>query len=205
MKKFGILSVFVFVAILCAGPSAAYGQGGIAIVDLNYVFDHYQKFKTASDQLKAEVEAAAQMINRRQEEIKKQAENRDATYGRNTPEWDRMNETLTKQAADLEADRQIMQRDFSRKESRLYYTTYMEITGEVKAFAEARQYMMVLRFNGEPIGENPENAEVQKYLNRAVLFYDQRIDITPVILDQLHRRYQPQVGTGFQGPPTNRK
>ncbi len=202
MKKLGFLSAFVFAAIISTSTSTAYGQGGIAIVDLNYIFDNYPKFENASDQLKAEVEAASQLIQRRQEEIQKEATKRDELYKRNTPEWERMNQTLTKQLADIEADKQIMRRDFERKETKLFYTTYMEIIGEVNAFAQQRQLMMVLRFNGETIGENPGSQDVQKFLNRAVLYYDRNIDITPVVLDQLKRRYQPQVGQGFQGPNT---
>ncbi|MDA7979045.1 MAG: OmpH family outer membrane protein [Pirellulales bacterium] len=205
MKKFGFLATLVFAAVMTTGAQSAHAQGGIAIVDLNYIFDNYPKFKAATDLLKGEVEGASQMIQRRQEDIQNQAKQRDELYRRNTPEWDAANEKLTKELADIEADKQIMRRDFERKETKLYYTTYMEIIGEVNAYAASRRLMMVFRFNGETVGENPDPAEVQKFLNRAVLFYDRNIDITPVILDQLNRRYQPQVGGGLQGPRVNRQ
>ncbi len=199
MKRIGLTSL-VFAALLFVGANTANAQGGIAIVDLNYIFDNYPKFKAATDQLKAEVEAASQMIQRRQDAIQAKAKQRDDTYKRNTLEWDQMNEQLTKELADIEADKQIMRRDFERKETKLYYTSYMEIIGEVNAFAQERQLTMVFRFNGDKVGDNPDSAEVQKFLNRAVLYYNPNIDITPIVLDKLNRRYQPQVGSGFQGP-----
>lgn len=205
MKKIGLMTSLVFAALLFAGANTANGQGGIAIVDLNYIFENYPKFQAATEQLKAEVEGASQSIQRRQEEIQKKAQQRDEMYQRNTAEWDRANEALTKELADIEADKQIMRRDFERKETKLYYTSYMEIIGEVNAFAQERQLTMVFRFNGERVGENPDSAAVQKFLNRAVLYYNPNIDITPIVLDKLNRRYQPQVGSGLQGPRVNRQ
>jgi hypothetical protein len=83
---------------------------------------------------------------------------------------------------------------------------------QVKYYADKNGYLLVMRFNGDPYDENDPQA-LQKELNKAVLYYNKTIDITPIILDAVNpprptgHPSSPRVSANPQGhqsvPPNN--
>ncbi len=106
-------------------------------------------------------------------------------YNRNSTEYRQMEEDITKRSADLQVQVQLQKKSFFEREAKIYYTVYQEIMEQVKYHADKHGIVLVMRFNGDPLDENDPQG-IQKELNKAVLYYNKVIDITPIVLDAVN-------------------
>ena len=178
---------------------SAYGGAPVALVDVNHLFQNHPGFSARMDDLKAAVENAEKWVKQERDSIRKAAENADR-FRKGTPDYKAMEEQLAKRQAELAAKVQLQKRDFYDREAKVYHTIYQEIEQEVAYYAQANNIAMVLRFNGEPMdSEDPK--DVLRGINKPVVYHNQQLDITPVILSQIQRRYQGAARGG--AAPTN--
>ena len=84
---------------------------------------------------------------------------------------------------------QLKRKEFMEAEARAYFNAYTQIVDEVTAFAERYRIGLVLRFNSEQIDPSDPQTVLQG-VNRAVVYQD-RLNITPQILEQLNRGSVP--------------
>lgn len=178
-------------------PTAGQQLPQIAIIDLSYIFNNHVRFKALSDGLRRDVEAAEAELNANKAALKKMQDQLDS-YNRGSPEYRQLEEDMAKRTAEVQVQIQVQKRNFFEQEAKIYYTVYKEIMEQVQYYAEKHGILLVMRFNGDPSDENDPQS-VQKELNKAVLYYNKMIDITPIILDAVN---PPRSNTRPAPPPT---
>jgi len=195
------LRVPLALAVLCcaaatklsfAQAQAGAGQG-IAIIDLAYIFKNYPRFQAMKDDMKRDVDRVENELKSMRDEIEKLG-TRLNEYPKGTPEYKELETHLANRQAELNVKVQLQKKDFLQREAKIYFNVYQEVMDEVKYYAERNHITLVLRFNGDEIDTN-DPQDVLKELNKAVVYYNKAIDITPIIRDELLRR-QPAAPRG---------
>jgi Skp family chaperone for outer membrane proteins len=199
-------------ATLCAGlgfQSAAQAQSqvdrGVAVIDLRYIFEHFPRFQEAKAAIDADVKGQENEIRARKEKLEDLKKRRDALR-RTSTEYETLDNQLTRESAEFQAELQKQRRRIMGREAQAYYTSYKEIVQEVEQYAKSRGFSMVLRFNNDLLTEEEiiDVKEVAKQLNKPVvwlipnisdpnnpnaIFDPRNRDITPAILAILKHKY----------------
>ncbi|HVX11742.1 MAG TPA: OmpH family outer membrane protein [Pirellulales bacterium] len=192
------LSVVHFAAPSAYAQQRSSSVPQVAIIDLAYIFNNHVRFKGLSDELRRDVEAAENELKSNKQSLQKMAEQLES-FNRNSPEYRQTEEDITKRSADLQVQVQLQKKSFFEREAKIYYTVYQEIMEQVKYHSDKHGIVLVMRFNGDPLDENDPQG-IQKELNKAVLYYNKVIDITPIILDAVN----PPRGNSRPVQTTNR-
>jgi Skp family chaperone for outer membrane proteins len=174
----------VHVAAPFAAAQQRQGAPQIALVDLAYIFQNHVRFKALSEDLRRDVEAAEGELKNNKASLTKMAEQLEG-YNRNSPEYRQLEEDIAKRSADIQVQVNKQKRDFFEQEAKMYYTVYKEVMEQVQYYSDKHGILLVMRFNGDPYDENDPQA-LQKELNKAVLYHNKMIDITPIILDAVN-------------------
>jgi Skp family chaperone for outer membrane proteins len=158
---------------------------GIAVIDIKYILDRYNRLQAdlkgwgaARDQVAADLQKQAEGFAKEVEKLKQ--------LKPSTKEYKTLEEQLAKKDSDQKIQLQLREKEFAEKRASLYLAAYHDITAAVKAYADRNGISIVLQFNGAPVDQsNPQavQAEVLKFV-----VYQNGIDITPIILDDLNRR-----------------
>jgi outer membrane protein len=166
----------------------------VGLIDMAHVFKNYEKFKALRDDLKNEItssdnqaKAMATRIKTVQDQLK--------TFNEGSPEYLEKEKELAKSASDFEAFRKVAQRDFLRKEAEIYKTVYLEVADAVKLYAQHYKYAVILRFNREDIQTSSNPEEVLQSMNRQVVYFYAKDDITESVLQYLNKKYATTGGT----------
>lgn len=191
-----------------AGTSLAQGQpqfnGGVAIIDLSYIFKNHENFKAMTEGMRNDVLKAEEVLKARRTEIEtlsKRLTDLGNELRKDSPEYKQLDADLTRKKIDLSTQVSQQKKEFLEKEAKIYFQVYQEVIDEVKFFAERQRISLVLRFNGDPVTDG-DPQEILKQLNKSVVYYNNSIDITPMILDNLNRRRLPPGGAVSNGPGT---
>jgi outer membrane protein len=202
-KKQGALKVkkTCFWAVLAAavlvtssGDSLAQGQpnfaGGVAIIDLSYIFKNHDRFKAMTEGMRNDVLRAEEALKARRTEIEtltKRLNDLGNELRKDSPEYKQLDADLTRKKIDLSTQVSQQKKEFLEKEAKIYFSVYQEVLDEVQYFSERNRISLVMRFNGDPVTDS-DPQEILKQLNKSVVYYNKGIDITPMILDSLNRR-----------------
>ncbi len=203
MVKKSVLLALTLAAMCITGGREASAQ--VAIIDLKYIFDNHMRFKAMTEEMRRSVQGAEADINARKERVNNLIKQlNDVNKG--APDYKQLEDEITQQKADLSALVSTTKREFMRREAKIYYIVYQEITQEVEYFATQNRLTLVLRFNGDPLDENDPDL-VAKHLNKQVVWYHKNIDVTGLILKTLNDRYgNGQANNrGFVPGPPNRQ
>ncbi len=164
----------------------------VGLIDMAHVFKNYEKFTALREELKTEIQQSDAKAKAMAEQIQAvQKEMQDFKQG--SPEYLAREKQLAQAASDFEAFRKVAQRDFLRKESRIYHTIYMEVTETVQKYAKIYNYTLIMRFNRESLDTDDPKKLIQG-MNRQVVFHRADDDITLSVLDYLNRNYKSQAG-----------
>lgn len=191
MKKVNYL---VFSAILMAGMQGmvtAQEQtkpSRTAVVDMEYVFKNYKKFDEQRTALRGQVVEAEKQFQARLQELKA-LQQKFVALKAGSAEYKKQEIELAGKAADAEASRQVLRRDFARKEAALYREIYLEVTDAVQRYAKYYNYNLVMRFSRSTVGEFGEPQSTLKSMNRQVVYYDTQDDISDAVLDFLNKSH----------------
>jgi Skp family chaperone for outer membrane proteins len=188
-----------------AAPATAKAvEHKVGLIDMAHVFKHYEKFTALREELKTEIQDSDTKAKAMAEQIQAvQKEMQDFKQG--SPEYLAREKQLAQAASDFEAFRKVAQRDFLRKESRIYHTIYMEVTDTVKKYAKIYNYTLIMRFNREDLDTDDPKKLIQG-MNRQVVYHRADDDITLSVLDYLNRSYKPTASaTGPAKPGTQQR
>jgi len=170
----------------------------IAMLDISYVFKNHTGFKARTAAMQAEVDQARDRLKQEEEAIRKDlAQLQDLQNTKpGSQECKQLEEMVTRRRADLEVQLRLMNKEFAVKEANIYQAIYQEIEQEVGYYAGQNGITAVMRFNGDPV-EKDHPDEVLRNVNKQVIWFAQGLDITPVILERLNRKWNgtPQVGS----------
>ncbi len=172
---------------------------GIAVIDIKYILDKYTRLQADLKGWNAARENVAKQLQAQAEDFGKEVEKLKQLKP-STKEYKAKEEELAKKDSDQKIQLQLREKEFAEKRAALYLAAYQDITAAVKVYSERNGISIVLQFNGAPVDQsNPQavQAEVLKFV-----VYQNGIDITPIILDDLNRRAAPAGGVA-QPPRTN--
>lgn len=194
MKKLVLSSAIVALAVGCivSGNTVSAQDTAtpsrVGLIDMAHVFKNYEKFKTLRDDLKNEITASDNQAKAMAGKIKT-VQDQMKTFGEGTPEFLAKEKELASLASDFEAFRKVAQRDFLRKEAEIYKTVYLEVADAVKLYAQHYKYAVILRFNRDDIQTSSNPEEVLQSMNRQVVYFYAKDDITDAVLKYLNQKY----------------
>jgi Skp family chaperone for outer membrane proteins len=167
---------------------AAYARPaqGIALLDLSRVLKEHPRFQQEMAALKGQVQTAETTMKQKRDELRSQAEVLKS-YQPGSLDYKRLEEKITTDSAQLQADVQLSRKDFLEKEAKAYHAAYQEVQQIVNWLAGQYGYVAVLRYNGEQVDPNdPES--ILRDINKPVIWHNQGVDITELVLQQLNAR-----------------
>jgi Skp family chaperone for outer membrane proteins len=196
--------------LLIFSPAAGQGQEAsseapqIGLIDMAYVFKHYEKFKGLTESLQDEIERSDAQAQALIQQIK-QSEVKLASgeLQEGSPDFLNIESEILDRQTQLQALRKRAQREFLKKEADIYKTVYLEVEDAVQRYARYYNYALVLRFNRERVEEAENPRDIINGMNRQVIFYRHRDDLTEPILNYLNdqwRQQQAARGSGASPP-----
>ena len=179
-------------------PAARRPDPGVRVIDVTYIFKKYTVFQGQIQAMRKEVEATEARLQGQAEQVKKMVEELKK-YNRGTPEYQRLEAQIAQRKADFNVQAQLQKKQFLEKESEIYFTTYQQVKELVRLYSQNNGVSLVLRFNADKTGEKQTRPDRLRAMNRPVV-YEQGIDITLVILDEMERRAKASVGARTSPP-----
>jgi Skp family chaperone for outer membrane proteins len=179
--------------------SPAVNNHGIAVIDVTFILDNYNRLKQQTEVLKRAGMDTEDQLKKERDALARKVE-KMKTYKVGSPDYKREEEEITKGESDWKLKVARQRGDFAERESKMYLAAYQDITKAVKAYADRNGISLVLRFNGAPIDPNNREA-VQMEVFKMVMYYHKDIDITDPILAELNGR----AGGGVASPPRSAK
>jgi len=187
-------------AAASTGPATSSAPGGIAVIDVTYILDHYSRLKQATEAFKRDMDAAEAQLKKERDAMAKKAE-KLKTFKPGTPEFKSLEEEIIKAESDWKLRVNRQKGEFAERDANNFLKAYQEMTVAVKIYADRNGIALVLRFNGAPIDSTNPQA-VQMELSKLVMHYHKDIDITDQILAELNRN--AAVATPRTNPPPRR-
>jgi len=193
-------------APVAGGGAPVHGQNasrfGVAVVDVTYIFKHYERFNAMMNQMKADVTSTEAALAEERRVINQEVEALNAKFQPGTPEFQREDDRIAELKAKFNLKMTKQRKEFLDREAKIYYQAHLEVNDAVKYYALRQNLGLVLRFNGDPIDPN-DRQDVLRAINNPVVFQN-GIDITPSILSDLNRQQAnpnpPAVSTRPQIP-----
>jgi Skp family chaperone for outer membrane proteins len=178
---------------------ARLGVDGLAVVDVAYIFKNHTRFKQQMEAMKQKVDAAESELKRDQDDYKKMADQLK-TYQPGSPDYKKVEADMLKKQGDINLKVSLQKKDFMEQEGHIYFNVSREIDDAVKVLATKNNIVLVLRFNGDPVDPVDRN-DILRGINKPIVFYDQRMDITPYVLQDLNRSATPGTAPIGVRPP----
>lgn len=179
-----------------AAPKAA--ASSVGLIDMAHVFQNYEKFKdlraglqTAVEQSDAEAKQMAQKFQELQKRLAEESKQLDP----GSAEYENNERRLLDEKAKFESWRAATQRSLARRETEMLKTVYSDVSKMVKAYAEYREYSMVLRFNRKGVDDDMQPQQAIQAMNKNVIYHQAGNDITDIVLKQLNSQYTSKSGT----------
>jgi Skp family chaperone for outer membrane proteins len=187
LAAIGLLAGLGYCGVTMAQAPAAQPAGAprMALLDVGRIFKSHQRFKSAMEDMKRDVEEAERRVKAERERIAKLAESMQQ-FHKGTQDYNDMERELAKAQADLQVQVSLQKNQFLQREAKTYHDVYQEIWQATDYFCKQNRIDMVLRFNGDKADvDRPDS--VLSQINRPVVWYDPGLDITDQILADLNR------------------
>lgn len=194
-------------ALFLGTPAAAVAADGaeesamphkVALIDMATVFEQYKKFEELRKELRGEMEQGeAKLQELGKQLIELQKELTSGTLKEGSPEQIEKEKEFTKMQAEAEATKRDLQREFARKEAKIYQTVYNDATAAVSKAATKFQYTLVLRYSREQPNINDPQALMQ-FISRQIVYHRDEDDITDMVVKYLNDKYE-KTGRGDTG------
>ena len=108
-----------------------------------------------------------------------------------SPDYKKLEADILKKQGDLNLKVKLQQKDFMEQEGRVYYGISREIDDAVRLLAARYNIVLVLRFTGDEVDPSDRN-DILRGINKSIVYYDKRMDITAMVLGELNRSGPPQ-------------
>lgn len=159
----------------------------IGAIDLDRVFKEYEKVKEQSEKFKTEAMKRQQELTRLVEAGKNAAQQLEK-MPRNSPDYTRLDNEVTKIKAELEAKRNQFEREFAKRESDTLAALYNEVSQMVAAVAKQRGMTYVVKITNEP-PQGDDAQSVMAVMAKTVVYSDPGMDISGDVVKYLNYNY----------------
>ena len=188
MRKSVQVLFAVFVSVTCVTGRVSAQEGAIAIIDMNRVFEEYDRTKSAKEKMEQQGAVFKQEVSEKVEAMQKLEEDfnlarqeaydlalsEDVRNQRKTDAEQTMIE-LQNQEREVKKFRDSRKKELADTSGRLIQAILDEIKVKVDKFAKSRGYFMVLDSSGSTFNRLP-----------AVVYHDGSADITDEVLGLLN-------------------
>ncbi len=184
-----------------ARAAQPYGPTRIAVVDLSYLFQNYEKLEDLRQNIKTAAEDAqvkAKGYIERARSIEEQLKSGDFENG-SSEFIERENEVI-KLASRFEMFKATTTKDLKKKDAQILKAVYDDVRQAVALFAEQNGYSLVLQTNRE-ITASEDKAKVAQKLGQPVFHNHRADDITDGVLAYLSQEYAANGAQKLQQPP----
>ncbi|MCA8987715.1 MAG: OmpH family outer membrane protein [Planctomycetaceae bacterium] len=183
------------------GTAAAQPKKTVGLIDMAHLFKEYRKFSDLRDQLRNDIKASDEKAKQLAEQLQAmQAKMKELKEG--TPDYQQLESQLIQQSTQFEAFRKTQQKDFLRRESKIYKDVYMEVVEAVGQYASYYNYDVIIRFSRDGVEETDNAQELIQNMNRQVVWFNKGIDITDAVLKYLNQKYAPATAAAPAGTET---
>ena len=179
-------------------PPAARAPAGptVALLDVGYVFKNCTHFKAMMDEMKRDLERFKSDAQAQKNSIVQLGE-RLQEFRSGTADYQALDAEIAKRQAEFTATFQLRNREFARREAKIWHDVYKEICDAANDYMQQHNIDIVLRFNGDPV--DPEQIDsVREFVGRSVVSYRTDLDITPAILQYVNRSASNRPAPGQQ-------
>ena len=170
-----LFSSFLSTAIAVEGSS----QNAV-LLDIGKVFKAHTRFNQGMEAMEREVEIFRGQVEQEQARIQTLAEQLRGMK-QDDPQARELEASLTKMTADLQVQHQLKNNDFIKREAKLYYATYVDISQKVSKFCDQNGVSLVLRFSSEPV-DSKSRESILETVNNPVVYSTKGRDVTEFIV-----------------------
>ncbi len=163
----------------------------VGIVDINEIFDKYDKRNDLDQQLKkAEAEFKKEIESKKKAMIDLNEETQLLDLGSENRSQNM--EILERKNVELEGYAKFAEKQLTKKYKDAFETIYEEIIKEVNSFGKEKNYSVIIK-KEKPNLQSNELSDLQFKIGiRTVLYNSSAIDITPNITERINTRYQKE-------------
>ena len=173
----------------------------VALIDVAHIFSKYEKFIELRKDMAEEVQVVEGKIKDLMEKGKVMV-GQYKMLEQGSAQAVALEKKIEQLQAEIEVEKKNSQREFYRKESKIYQTVYLEVCDMAKKYAEIYKYTMIMRFNranDEDLGSD-DPQKVQLALQRNVVYHRDEDDITEKVLRALNKEYESSAPTKTKAP-----
>ncbi len=186
------ISLFVLVSMLTfkTMPQEVFAEElKIGVVDINKIFDKYEKRKDLDQQLKdVEVEYKDEIESKKKAMIDLSEETQLLDLG--SEKRNKNMETLERKNVELEGYAKLAEKQLTKRYKNAFEKIYEEITKEVDAFGKENNYSLIIKKEDSDLQTNQISDLQFKIGIRTVLYNSNRVDVTANITDRLNASYK---------------
>jgi len=192
--KYRILTIFLcsivsIVTFKSMPQDVIAGELKIGVVDINEVFDKYDKRVDLDQQLKdSEAEFKNEIESKKKAMIDLNEETQLLDLGSESRDKNMM--ILEKKNVELEGYAKFAEKQLMKKYKDAFEKIYEEITNEVNSFGKEKNYSVIIKKEKPNLQSNQLSDLQFKIGIRTVLYNSSAIDITSNITERINARYQ---------------
>jgi len=194
--KYRILTIFLcsivsIVTFKIMPQDVIAGELKIGVVDINEVFDKYDKRVDLDQQLKdTEAEFKNEIESKKKEMIDLNEETQLLDLG--SESRSKNMEILEKKNVELEGFAKFAEKQLMKKYKDAFEKIYEEIINEVDSFGKDRNYSVIIKKEKPNLQSNQLSDLQFKIGIRTVLYNSSAIDVTANITERINARYQQE-------------
>jgi Skp family chaperone for outer membrane proteins len=195
IKKFFIIASFMCLYLFPSLDVQAKNQDDaasrnlkIGVVDLNRVFEKYEKRKNLDMQLKEQEQQYQKIINDKRRELQNLSE-KIQLLDLGSEARRRNEEAFEKKSIELESYAKFAENNLVKRYRDYFESLYIEVCKEVEDVGRRERYDLIVK-KEEPELQGGGITELQfKVGIKTILFHSEGIDITNQIVDTLNKKY----------------
>jgi len=174
----------------------------IGTVDIESVFNNYEKVKGLNKEFSAAMMARKNELMKIMSEAQSEAEML-AKLAPGTEDYKKHENKVTELKARSEAGREQAEREFTQRQAEMMATLYKEVQAMVSKVAVWRKMNYIVKVSNQPVsGANPNS--VMAAISSTMVYADPRNDITNDVIHNLNRFYKAtSVPTAKGSNPTS--
>lgn len=165
----------------------------IGSIDLDTVFENYEKVKNNSEEIQAKALAKQNELQKMVADIKAASE-KQASLSPSSPEFKKFDQQLTQLKIQAEAAQENARKELAMMEAEALAGLYREIQSMTARVAAWRGMNYVVKVSNKPLVASDPNT-VMAAMSRTVVYSDPRNDITQHVVQFLNQEYRKASGT----------
>jgi Skp family chaperone for outer membrane proteins len=164
----------------------------VGLIDMGYVFEHYEKVKYLSEEMNIELKDTQRKLEDKAKRGRDMQEQIKA-YNEGSTEYTALENKMVKLAAELETDNKMFKNEINKKRAKMVHQVYLEVYDAVEKFCNHHKFTVVIRFSRADLSSNDPN-RVNQLMNQIVVYHRTRDDLTEPVVKYLNGRLPAATG-----------